>query len=127
MQAWLDGLTGTPSYQEVLSQSDLLGYFHPGSFCKVAALAHGDGVSLPQRPLLEAIAALVDGPAELLLLHFAHWGRTELARRRVERIQRGNDITRPRRRARASPNSAVSPRGMCSHSLNPPRTYPWLV
>mgnify|MGYP000399697243 CR=1 FL=1 len=78
-----------PSYQEVLSQSDLLGYFHPGSFCKVAAQAHGDGVSLPQRPLLEAIAALVDGPAELALLHFAHWGRAELARRRERSGQMG--------------------------------------
>ena len=92
VQAWLDGLSDpeqAPSYQEVLSQSDLLGYFHPGSFCKVAALAHGDGVSLPQRPLLEAIAALVDGPAELLLLHCAHWGRAELARRRERSGQMG--------------------------------------
>ena len=92
VQAWLDGLpdaSAAPSYQEVLSQSDLLGYFHPGSFCKVAAQAHGDGVSLPQRPLLEAIAALVDGPAELALLHFAHWGRAELARRRERSGQMG--------------------------------------
>ena len=92
VQAWLDDRpdpSAAPSYQEVLSQSDLLGYFHPGSFCKVAALAHGDGVSLPQRPLLEAIAALVDGPAELALLHFAHWGRAELARRRERSGQMG--------------------------------------
>jgi len=39
--------------------------------------------SLPERPLLEAIAALVDGPAELLLSHALHHGRTELARRRA--------------------------------------------
>ncbi|MBM5795663.1 MAG: DNA helicase UvrD, partial [Cyanobacteria bacterium M_surface_7_m2_037] len=92
VQAWLDGRLDTStatSYQEVLSQSDLLGYFHPGSFCKVAAQAHGDGVSLPQRPLMEAIAALVDGPAELALLHFAHWGRAELARRRERSGQMG--------------------------------------
>ncbi|MBM5784498.1 MAG: DNA helicase UvrD, partial [Cyanobacteria bacterium K_DeepCast_35m_m1_288] len=92
VQAWLDGRpdpSAALSYQEVLSQSDLLGYFHPGSFCKVAALAHGDGVSLPQRPLMEAIAALVDGPAELALLHFAHWGRSELARRRERSGQMG--------------------------------------
>ena len=92
VQAWLDGLgdgATPPSYQEVLSQGDLLSYFHPGSFCKVAAAAHGDGVSLPQRPLLEAIAALIDGPAELLLLHFAHWGRRELARRRERSGQMG--------------------------------------
>lgn len=55
----------------------------------MAAAAHGDGVSLPQRPLLEAIAALIDGPAELLLLHFAHWGRRELARRRERSGQMG--------------------------------------
>jgi exodeoxyribonuclease V beta subunit len=92
VQTWLDGRpdpSAAPSYQEVLSQSDLLGYFHPGSFCKVAALAHGDGVSLPQRPLMEAIAALVDGPAELALLHFAHCGRSELARRRERSGQMG--------------------------------------
>ena len=92
LQAWLDGLgdpNEIPTYQEVLAQSDLLGYFHPGSFCKVATVAHGDAVSLPQRPLLEAIAALVDGPAELLLLHFAHWGRIELARRRERSGQMG--------------------------------------
>ena len=85
VQAWIDARppeAGAPSYQEVLEQKELKGYFHPGPFCKVAAAAHGPGVSLPQRPLLEAIAALVDGPAELLLLHFAHWGRSELARRR---------------------------------------------
>ncbi|MEY4360333.1 MAG: hypothetical protein RLZZ631_1819 [Cyanobacteriota bacterium] len=89
VQAWIDGLSGVPTYQELLRQSDLLTYFHPGVFCKTAAPAHGDRVSLPQRPLLEAIADLVDGPAELVLLHFAHWGRAELARRRERRGQMG--------------------------------------
>jgi len=61
-------------------------YFHPGSFCKVARGLEGgpDGPepSLPERPLLEAIAQLLDGPAEALLLHACHWGRCELNRRR---------------------------------------------
>ena len=85
LQAWISALpqdADAPSYREVLQQEELKTYFHPGPFCKVAGAAHGPGVSLPQRPLLEAIANLVDGPAELLLLHFAHWGRAELARRR---------------------------------------------
>ena len=34
---------------------------------------------------MRAIAALVDGPAELTLLHACHWGRAELARRRERR------------------------------------------
>ena len=83
VQGWITSLgDALPDYAAVLSQDDLKGYFHPGPFCKAAAQAHGDRVSLPQRPLLEAIARLVDGPAELLLLHFAHWGREELRRRR---------------------------------------------
>ena len=85
VEGWLGALSSEeriPSYQEVLAQKQLREYFHPGPFTKVAAVAHGDQVSLPQAPLLEAIAELVEGPAELVLLHFAHWGRRELARRR---------------------------------------------
>jgi len=90
VQVWLAGLAGElPSYEEVLAQVDLREYFHPGPFTKAAARAHGEAVSLPQAPLLEAIAALVDGPAELVLLHFAHWGRVELARRRERSGQMG--------------------------------------
>ena len=92
VQAWIDSLGAEatpPSYVELLRQKELLSYFHPGPFCKVAAPVHGEAVSLPQRPLLEAIAALVDGPAELVLLHFAHWARRELARRRERSGQMG--------------------------------------
>jgi exodeoxyribonuclease V beta subunit len=109
VQAWIDGLAPdqeAPSYQEVLRQSELLSYFHPGTFTKTAAAAHGEAVSLPQRPLLEAIADLVDGPAELVLLHFAHWSRGELAQRRersgqigfgqlLEQLDPGPDPERP--------------------------------
>ncbi|MEB3234515.1 MAG: UvrD-helicase domain-containing protein [Cyanobacteriota bacterium] len=90
VQDWIAGLEADrPDYEQVLAQVELRDYFHPGPFTKAAARAHGDGVSLPQRPLLEAIAALVDGPAELVLLHFAHWGRAELARRRAQSGQMG--------------------------------------
>jgi len=83
VQAWIDGLSGTtPSYEEVLAQADLQKYFHPGPFTKVSAAVHGDQVSLPQHDLLKACAALVDAPAEMLLLHFGHWGRRELELRR---------------------------------------------
>ncbi len=66
-------------------------YFHPGAFLKVARgiegrnASNGDGgagIALPERPLLEAVAQLLEGPAEALLLHACHWGRAELDRRR---------------------------------------------
>jgi exodeoxyribonuclease V beta subunit len=85
VQAWLDGFDPAgppPSHDAVLAVKELREYFHPGSVQKLENAAHGEGASLPQAPLLQAIAELVDGPAELLLLHFAHWGRAELARRR---------------------------------------------
>ncbi|MBM5789087.1 MAG: DNA helicase UvrD [Cyanobacteria bacterium M_DeepCast_200m_mx_001] len=89
VEGWIAGLDSPPDYAAVLAQRDLRDYFHPGPFTKAAAQAHGDGVSLPQRPLLEAVAALVEGPAELLLLHFAHWARRELAQRREAAGQMG--------------------------------------
>jgi len=79
---WLTGLEGVPSYAELLERKELRDYFHPGPVQKLESAAHRDDARLPQAELLEAIAALVDGPAELVLLHFAHWGRSELARRR---------------------------------------------
>ena len=83
VQAWITSLNGeTPGYEKVLDQADLQKYFHPGPFTKVAAAVHGDQVSLPQSDLLKACAALVDDPAEMLLLHFSHWGRNELRQRR---------------------------------------------
>ncbi|MCP9890933.1 UvrD-helicase domain-containing protein [Cyanobium sp. Aljojuca 7D2] len=61
-------------------------YFHPGTFLKLARGLDGSSESpepsLPERALLEAIAQLLDGPAEALLLHACHWGRGELNRRR---------------------------------------------
>jgi exodeoxyribonuclease V beta subunit len=83
---WIDAFTAagdTPSYEQVLAQPLLLGYFHPGPFTKVAAAFDGEGVSLPEPQLLETIAALVDGPAELVLSHALHHGRAELVQRRA--------------------------------------------
>jgi len=57
-------------------------YFHPGAFLKLARGIEGERSSLPVPPLQEAIAQLLDGPAEALLLHACHWGRAELTRRR---------------------------------------------
>ena len=82
IQAWIDGLDGTPSYEALLSVRELRDYVHPGPAEKVLATLAGEGARLPHATLLEASAALVDGTAELVLLHFGHWGRTELARRR---------------------------------------------
>ena len=82
VSGWLSGLERPPAYAELLEVKELRDYFHPGPVQKLESAAHPDGVRLPQAELLEAIAELVDGPAELVLLHFAHWGRAELARRR---------------------------------------------
>ncbi len=89
---WIAGLDQAgviPDYDAVMAQELLRSYFHPGPFTKVAAPVEGEGVSLPERPLLEAIAALVDGPAELVLGHGLHWGRQELQRRRSARGRMG--------------------------------------
>ena len=71
---------------EALMEQDLLRtYFHPGVFCQTArrfeTTCSGDP-SLPQGPLLEAVADLVDGLAEGVALHGAHWCLAELRRRR---------------------------------------------
>ena len=71
-----------PAYRTVLQEKLLRDYFHPGPFTRMVATYEEEPISLPQRPLLEAIAALVDGPLELTLLHFGHWARQELQLRR---------------------------------------------
>ncbi|MFM7634335.1 MAG: UvrD-helicase domain-containing protein [Cyanobacteriota bacterium] len=83
---WIAGFEraeAIPGYGEVVGQELLSDYFHPAPFTRVAADVDGERVSLPERPLLEAIAALVDGPIELVLAHALHHGRGELARRRA--------------------------------------------
>ncbi|MFM8259504.1 MAG: UvrD-helicase domain-containing protein [Vulcanococcus sp.] len=82
VNGWLAGLAEAPAYQAVLAVKELQEYFHPGPVQKLESAALRDDARLPQAELLQAIADLVDGPAELLLLQFAHWGRSELARRR---------------------------------------------
>jgi exodeoxyribonuclease V beta subunit len=82
VSGWRAGLAGPPGYAELLERKELRDYFHPGPVQKLESVAHPEGARLPQAELLETIADLVDGPAELVLLHFAHWGRAELARRR---------------------------------------------
>jgi exodeoxyribonuclease V beta subunit len=84
IDAWLALNAPLSDPEIVLTQKHLREYFHPGVFSRVARSLEGDGAraSLPQRPLMEAVAALVDGPADLVALHACHWGRAELARRR---------------------------------------------
>ena len=92
LEGWIAGFeqAGTsPSYGDVVTQELLSTYFHPGPFTKVAAGVDGERASLPEQPLLEAIAALVDGPVERLLSHALHQGRHELARRRAARGRMG--------------------------------------
>jgi exodeoxyribonuclease V beta subunit len=87
VEAWLaqtEAQVAAGDYEAVLQQKPLSDIFHPGAFSSQARKAegHGSAPSLPQRPLLEAVAALVDGPAEALLAHACHWGRRELRQRR---------------------------------------------
>ncbi len=84
LNAWLAGQDLPGSYAAVLEKKSswLPDYFHPGAFSKVAARLEGAEPSLPERELMEAVAALVDGPAEAVLAHFCHWGVGELERRR---------------------------------------------
>ncbi len=79
---WLEAQPQHGSYAALLEQKTLREYFHPGPFSAAARRAGETDPSLPERPLLLAVADLVEGPAEALLLHAAHWGRSELARRR---------------------------------------------
>jgi exodeoxyribonuclease V beta subunit len=90
IDSWISALEQgerSPDYDALLEQALLQDYFHPAPFTKMAVKAFGESAaslaSLPERPLLEAIAALVDGPAELVLSHALHHGRAELARRRA--------------------------------------------
>ncbi|MCX5954380.1 MAG: UvrD-helicase domain-containing protein [Cyanobacteria bacterium] len=87
VEAWLaqaEAQVEAGDYEAVQQQKELTDIFHPGAFSHQARKVEGHGLvpSLPQRPLLEAVAALVDGPAEALLAHACHWGRRELRQRR---------------------------------------------
>jgi exodeoxyribonuclease V beta subunit len=82
---WIDAQPPEGDYGAVRRQPLLTGYYHPGPFSAIARNLEqpDDGrVRLPQPELMEAVAALVDGPAELVRLHAAHQGRHELRRRR---------------------------------------------
>ena len=83
LDSWIAAQPPGGDHGAVVSQPLLADYFHPGAFAKVARSCEASAdPSLPQRPLLEAIAQLREGPAELVLLHGCHWGLAELQRRR---------------------------------------------
>lgn len=89
LSAWIAGQPDGGDHAACLAQKELNEYFHPGAFLKRARPIEADPSapggrqpSLPERSLMEAVAALLEGPAEALLLHACHWGRRELARRR---------------------------------------------
>ncbi|MFM9103832.1 MAG: UvrD-helicase domain-containing protein, partial [Cyanobium sp.] len=88
LDAWIAEQPADGCYEAVRAQDLLSTYFHPAPFAKLARRNDVDqraGERLPQESLLRAIADLVDGPAEAVLLHACHWGRAELARRRERR------------------------------------------
>jgi exodeoxyribonuclease V beta subunit len=86
LNGWIYEQPQEGDYEAVRDQKLLSGYFHPGSFCRVARKLEGKQPQrLPQEPLLRAVAALLEGPAELVLLHACHWGRAELVRQRERR------------------------------------------
>ncbi len=90
VSVWIAAQPDGGDHAACLAQKELNDYFHPGAFLKQArpieatapSAPGGREPSLPERPLMEAVAALLEGPAEALLLHACHWGRRELARRR---------------------------------------------
>ena len=86
LNGWISEQPQEGDYEAVRDQTLLSTYYHPGSFGRVACKLEGQPPQrLPQAPLLRAIADLVEGPAELALLHACHWGRGELVRRRERR------------------------------------------
>jgi exodeoxyribonuclease V beta subunit len=86
INGWISEQPQEGDYEAARDQVVLSGYFHPGSFCRVARKLEGKQPQrLPQEPLLRAVAALLEDPAELVLLHACHWGRAELVRRRERR------------------------------------------
>ena len=108
VEAWLAGQDTGGSYAAVRGEKELGGYFHPDTFCRVARAVEGPerDIRPPCPDLMEAVAALRDGPAEAVLLHGCHWGRAELARRRarsgsigfaqlLEGLDPGPDATAP--------------------------------
>ncbi len=108
VDAWLAEQPEGGSYGDLMVQKELGTYFHPEPFCRVARKAEGPEreIRLPGHGLLEAVAALREGPAEAVLLHGCHWGRAELARRRarsgsigfaqlLEGLDPGPDATAP--------------------------------
>jgi exodeoxyribonuclease V beta subunit len=83
LDTWIAAQPPGGDHAAVVAQPLLADYFHPGPFAKVARTCEASAdPSLPQRPLLEAIGQLREGPAELVLLHGCHWGLAELQRRR---------------------------------------------
>ena len=86
LNGWISEQPQEGDYEAVRDQKLLSTYFHPGSFSRVARKLEGQlPQRLPQAPLLQAVADLVEGPAERVLLHACHWGRAELVRRRERR------------------------------------------
>jgi exodeoxyribonuclease V beta subunit len=92
--AWLASQPQDGDYGAVMARqgaAELLHtYFHPGTLAKVTRAVEGrEPAGLPQLALLEAVARVVDGAHDDLLLHAAHWGRAELRRRRERSGQLG--------------------------------------
>ena len=85
LQAWIEAQPPGGDYGAVRSQPLLTRHYHPGAFSEEARRHEQpvDGQVRLLRPvLMRAIGELVDGPAELALLHAAHHGRRELRQRR---------------------------------------------
>ena len=92
LEGWIQAMGEAGHYGATSAQELLTTYFHPGAFLKVArpieAPAKGEP-SLPNPELMQAIAALVEGPTERLLLHACHWGRAQIKQRRQRSARLG--------------------------------------
>ena len=92
LEHWIQAMGEAGHYGATCAQELLTLYFHPGAFLKVARpieVPAKDEPSLPNPELMQAIAALVEGPIEVVLLHACHWGRAQIKQRRQRRALLG--------------------------------------
>ena len=86
---WIDSTNNTRSspvrYANVRAQGILGAYYHPGVFARTARKCGENDPSLPRPMLMQAIAALWDGPAEQTWRYLLLRGLEEIDQRRQRR------------------------------------------
>ncbi|WP_415408532.1 UvrD-helicase domain-containing protein [Synechococcus sp. W2B2] len=89
LSSWIETRNDTQSlpirYEDVRSQAILGTFFHPGVFSKTARKCGETSPSLPRPELMQAIAALWDGPGEQTWRYLLMRGLREIDQRRQRR------------------------------------------